>query len=117
MSSSSAQRFTEKQGQYLAFIATYTLLNRRPPAEADFQRFFQVTPPAVHQMIVELELQRRPWADPPEAGSWSTQRLVISAVVRRDRDPPRPLQAAQPALAARQGTARAAWHPSRRWAA
>jgi hypothetical protein len=62
-------------------------------------------------------LQRRPWADPPEAGSWSTQRLAISAVVRRDRDPPRPLQAAQPALAARQGTARAAWHPSRRWAA
>jgi DNA-binding MarR family transcriptional regulator len=24
-------------------------------AETDFQRFFQVTPPAVHQMIVELE--------------------------------------------------------------
>jgi undecaprenyl pyrophosphate synthase len=43
------------QGQYLAFIATYTLLNQRPPAEADFQRFFQVTPPAVHQMILELE--------------------------------------------------------------
>lgn len=55
MSSSSAPRFTEKQVQYLAFIATFTLLNRRPPAEADFQRFFQVTPPAVHQMIVELE--------------------------------------------------------------
>jgi hypothetical protein len=55
MSSSSAPRFTEKQGQYLAFIATYTLLNRRPPAEADFQRFFEVTPPAVHQMIVTLE--------------------------------------------------------------
>jgi DNA-binding MarR family transcriptional regulator len=55
VSSTSARRFTERQGQYLAFIATYTLLNRRPPAEADFQRFFQVTPPAVHQMIVELE--------------------------------------------------------------
>lgn len=55
MSSSSAPRFTEKQGQYLAFISTYTLLNRRPPAEADFQRFFQVTPPTIHQMIVELE--------------------------------------------------------------
>jgi hypothetical protein len=34
---------------------TYTLLNRRPPAEADFQRFFRVTPPTVHQVIVELE--------------------------------------------------------------
>lgn len=55
MPSSPAPQFTEKQGQYLAFIATYTLVNRRPPAEADFQRFFQVTPPAVHQMIVELE--------------------------------------------------------------
>jgi len=55
VSSSSAPRFTERQGQYLAFISTYTLLNRRPPAEADFQRFFRVTAPAVHQMIVELE--------------------------------------------------------------
>jgi DNA-binding MarR family transcriptional regulator len=55
MSSRSSTRFTKKQGQYLAFIYTYTLLNGRPPAEADFQRFFEVTPPAVHQMIVELE--------------------------------------------------------------
>ena len=31
-------RFTEKQGQYLAFIHMYTKLNRRPPAEADMQR-------------------------------------------------------------------------------
>jgi hypothetical protein len=29
--------FTEKQGQYLAFIYAYTKLNRRPPAEADMQ--------------------------------------------------------------------------------
>jgi len=56
MSSSSAPpRFTEKQGQYLAFIHTYVLLNRQSPAEADFQRFFCVTPPSVHQMIVQLE--------------------------------------------------------------
>jgi Mn-dependent DtxR family transcriptional regulator len=48
-------RFTDKQGQYLAFIYTYTLLNRQPPAEADFQRFFCVTPPSVHQMILQLE--------------------------------------------------------------
>ena len=47
-------RFTATQGQYLAFIHTYTLLHREPPAEADFQRFFQVTPPAVHHMIVVL---------------------------------------------------------------
>jgi Mn-dependent DtxR family transcriptional regulator len=47
--------FTDKQGQYLAFIYAYTKLNRRPPAEADMQRFFEVTPPSVHRMVVELE--------------------------------------------------------------
>ncbi len=47
--------FTEKQGQYLAFIYAYTHINRRPPAEADMQRYFQVTPPSVHQMVITLE--------------------------------------------------------------
>ena len=47
--------FTPTQGQYLAFIHTYMLLNRRAPAEADMQRFFQVTPPSVHQMVLTLE--------------------------------------------------------------
>jgi len=49
------KKFTDKQGQYLAYIHTYTLLNGRPPAETDLQRFFKVTPPSVHQMIVQLE--------------------------------------------------------------
>lgn len=48
-------RFTDKQGQYLAFIYSYTVLNDRPPAEADMERFFRVTPPSVHQMVLELE--------------------------------------------------------------
>ena len=47
-------RFTPRQGQYLAFIYAYTKINRRPPAEADMQRYFGVTPPAVHQMILTL---------------------------------------------------------------
>jgi DNA-binding FadR family transcriptional regulator len=47
--------FTDKQGQYLAFIRAYTLLHRQPPAEADMQRFFRVTPPSVHRMIIALE--------------------------------------------------------------
>lgn len=47
--------FTDLQGQYLAFIYTYTKLHRRPPAEADMQAYFQVTPPSVHRMVVELE--------------------------------------------------------------
>lgn len=55
MSISSAPKFTDKQGQYLAFIHLYTRLNRRPPAQADIQRYFQVPPPSVHSMIVTLE--------------------------------------------------------------
>jgi repressor LexA len=57
--------FTQRQGQYLAFIYYYTKVNGRPPAEADIQRFFQVSPPAVHDMIVTLEhagwISRVPW--------------------------------------------------------
>lgn len=56
--------FTEKQGQYLAFIYAYTQINRRPPAEADMRRYFHVTPPSVHQMVIALEraglIQRTP---------------------------------------------------------
>jgi len=50
-----SMEFTKKQGQYLAFIYYYTKINRRPPAEADIQRYFRVTPPTVHQMILKLE--------------------------------------------------------------
>jgi Mn-dependent DtxR family transcriptional regulator len=46
---------TPKQGQYLAFIYYYTKIHRIPPAEADFQRYFQVSPPVVHDTIVRLE--------------------------------------------------------------
>lgn len=48
-------QFTKLQGQYLAFIVAYTKLNRRAPADADLQRYFDVTPPSVHNMIVTLE--------------------------------------------------------------
>src|SRR5882762_1690183 len=62
--SPSTQGFTEKQGRYLAFIYTYSHMFRRPPAETDMQRHFQVSPPSVHQMIVTLErnglIQRQP---------------------------------------------------------
>src|ERR1700726_2027849 len=49
-----AARFTAKQGQYLAFIWAYSQINRRAPAEADFERYFMVTAPSVHQMIKTL---------------------------------------------------------------
>jgi DNA-binding MarR family transcriptional regulator len=47
--------FTEKQGQYLAFIWAYMQINRQPPAERDMQRYFGVTPPSVHQIVLTLE--------------------------------------------------------------
>ena len=47
--------FTPKQGQYLAFIYAYTRVLGRPPAEADMQRYFGVSPPSVHQMVLTLE--------------------------------------------------------------
>src|SRR3954447_6203419 len=51
----SAKSFTERQGQYLAFIDAYTRVHGRPPAETDMQRHFQLTPPSVHQMVLTLE--------------------------------------------------------------
>jgi len=46
---------TSTQGQYLAFIYAYTRVLRRPPAEADIQKYFEVTSPTVHQMLITLE--------------------------------------------------------------
>ena len=51
----SATRFTDPQGQYLAFIDAYTRVNDRPPAESDMQHHFRVSPPSVHQMVLTLE--------------------------------------------------------------
>jgi Mn-dependent DtxR family transcriptional regulator len=47
--------YTHKQGQYLAFIYYYTKVNGRAPSEVDMQKYFGVTPPSVHQMVVTLE--------------------------------------------------------------
>ena len=58
------RRFTPKQGQYLTFIYYYSKIHGTAPAESDFRRFFRVTPPVVHQMILTLEarglIERRP---------------------------------------------------------
>src|SRR5215469_13913231 len=60
----SRPKFSPRQGQYLAFIHAYTLVNERPPAQADIQRFFRLTPPSVYQMLLTLEreglISRRP---------------------------------------------------------
>lgn len=56
--------YTPKQGQYLAFIYYYSKINGQAPAEADMQRYFQVSSPSVHQMILSLEkhgfIERKP---------------------------------------------------------
>lgn len=49
-----AEKFTAKQGQYLAFIYNYSVMFGQPPAEADLQRFFGTSPPTIHQMLVTL---------------------------------------------------------------
>ena len=46
--------FTEKQGQYLAFIYAYSTINGYSPAVVDFQRFFGVSGPTAQTMIVRL---------------------------------------------------------------
>jgi SOS-response transcriptional repressor LexA len=51
----SGESFTDRQGQYLAFIDAYTRVHGRPPAETDMQHHFQVSPPSVHQMVLTLE--------------------------------------------------------------
>lgn len=48
-------KYTKRQGQYLAFIYYYTKIHGCPPAEADIQKYFRVSPPTVHQMVVTLE--------------------------------------------------------------
>lgn len=50
--------YTQKQGQYLAFIFYYTKINGHPPAQADFQIYFGVSSATVHQMILQLEKKK-----------------------------------------------------------
>ena len=46
--------YTPIQGQYLAFIYYYTKIHRVAPSEADLQRYFETSPPSIHQMVVTL---------------------------------------------------------------
>jgi hypothetical protein len=50
----SGKAFTHRQGQFLAFISSYTKLHRQGPSELDLRVFFGLTPPSVHSMIVKL---------------------------------------------------------------
>jgi Mn-dependent DtxR family transcriptional regulator len=67
--------YTDKQGQYLAFIYYYSKIHGRPPAEAEMQQYFRVSPPSVHQMILTLEKRGLIERTPGQARSI---RLLIS---------------------------------------
>jgi len=47
--------FTATQGQYLAYLYLYRKLHRCSPSETEIARFFRVSPPSAHQMVVKLE--------------------------------------------------------------
>jgi SOS-response transcriptional repressor LexA len=85
----SRRDFTPKQGQYLAFIHAYTLVNGRPPAEADMIRFFRVTPPTVHQMVLSLEkaglISRKPGV--PRSIAVLLERSALPELNPRDAQP------------------------------
>ena len=82
--------FTQKQGQYLAFLYAYTVVMGRPPAEADFQRYFGVTPPTVHQMVLTLAqaglIRRTPGV------ARSIELLLDPALLPVLRSPPQPIK-------------------------
>jgi hypothetical protein len=64
-------RFTQTQGQYLAFIYAYSRIFKRPPAEADMRRHFDVTAPSVHQMVPWKKPASSPGRpEPPEASNF-----------------------------------------------
>jgi repressor LexA len=67
--------YTEKQGQYLAFVYYYSKIHGRSPSESDMQQYFRVSPPAVHQMVLTLE-QRGLIARTP--GQARSIRLLLS---------------------------------------
>ena len=87
---STTPTFTQKQGQYLAFIYAYTVVMRRPPAEADLQRHFGVTPPTVHQMVLTLALARLIRRTPHAARS--IELLLAPALLPVLRPPPQPIK-------------------------
>ena len=78
--------WTELQGQYLAFLYAYTTIHGRAPAEAELQRFFGLTAPSVHQMVLALE---RHGFITREPGAARSIELVVSPedlpVLRRPR--------------------------------
>lgn len=67
--------YTDKQGQYLAFIHYFRKIHGCSPSEAEMRQYFRVSPPAVHQMVLTLEARGLIARAPGQARSI---RLLIS---------------------------------------
>lgn len=78
-----AAEYTPRQRQYLAFIYYYTKIHGVPPAEADMQRYFRVSAPAVHEMVKSLERQGLIAREP---GKPRSIRLLLSRAELPDLD-------------------------------
>ena len=52
-----AAEYSPRQGHFLAFLDHFTKIPGVPPAEADRQCYFRVSPPAVHEMSKTPERQ------------------------------------------------------------
>jgi hypothetical protein len=74
---------TRQQGQFLAFVREYTLRNSAgvAPSHADFQRYFDLTPPSVNSMLIRLEQRGFIRREPGKA-------RAIELVINPDRIPP-----------------------------
>jgi repressor LexA len=72
--------YTDKQGQYLAFIHYYSKIHGRPPSEAEMQQYFLACSPTVHQMVLTLEARRLIARTPGQARS-------IHLLISRDELP------------------------------
>jgi DNA-binding MarR family transcriptional regulator len=62
-------KYTPKQGQYLAFIHYYTRIHGCAPAEADLEKYFRVAYSSIHQMVITLEKRGLITRTPGEARS------------------------------------------------
>ena len=76
-----SKRYTQRQGDYLAFIHAYSTLNRRPPAVADIASFFDVSPPSAQAMGSATRGQAASHKDAEGSPVYSTEPPAVRATL------------------------------------